>query len=68
MKWITRERPKIDRVACPWLIARHIDPEAEVLFVAPSKVAELAVALGATPYDVAAGDRRHRSRCRHGAA
>jgi hypothetical protein len=38
MKWITRERPKIDRVACPWLIARFIDKEPEFVFVPPDRV------------------------------
>ena len=38
MKWITRERPKIDRIACPWLIRRFIDPQAEFLYVPPGKV------------------------------
>jgi hypothetical protein len=47
MRWVTRERPKIDRIACPWLVARFVDPEPEFLYV-------LAVAgeTGATPYDV----------------
>src|ERR1700737_1697067 len=40
MRWITRERPKIDRVACPWLISRFIDPEAEFIFVPPTEVIE----------------------------
>ena len=52
MKWVTRERPKIDRIACPWLITRFIDPEAEFLYVAPSKVLAVAEAEGATPYDI----------------
>ena len=52
MKWITRERPKIDRVACPWLIARFIDKEPEFLFVPPADVLPQAAAFGATPYDV----------------
>jgi hypothetical protein len=52
MKWITRERPKIDRVACPWLIARFIDPDAEFVFAPPADVKALAAELGATPYDV----------------
>lgn len=52
MRWITRERPKIDRVACPWLIARFIDKEAEFLFVPPGDVARLARERDATPYDV----------------
>jgi hypothetical protein len=52
MKWITRERPKIDRVACPWLIARFIDPQPEFLFAPPDRVKPQAVELGAIPYDV----------------
>ena len=42
MKWVTRERPKIDRIACPWLIARHIDASPEFLFVAPTDVLRVA--------------------------
>ena len=53
MKWITRERVKVDRVACPWLIRRFIDPEAEFLFVPADRVAETAEREAATPYDVA---------------
>lgn len=52
MKWITRERPKIDRVACPWLIARFIDDSPEFLFVPASEVIGEAAAQGAIPYDV----------------
>jgi hypothetical protein len=52
MKWITRERPKIDRIACPWLIARFIDAEPEFVFVPPGQVQAQAAALGAIPYDV----------------
>ena len=52
MKWITRERVKVDRVACPWLIRRFIDPQAEFLFVPEDKVMEVAQREGATPYDV----------------
>ena len=52
MRWITRERPKIDRVACPWLISRFIDPEAEFIFVPPTGVIEKAKELDAVPYDV----------------
>ena len=52
MRWITRERPKIDRVACPWLISRFIDPEAEFIFVPPTEVIEKAKELDAVPYDV----------------
>ena len=50
--WVTRGRPKIDRIACPWLIRRFIDPGAAFLFVAPSEVADVADRFGATPFDV----------------
>jgi hypothetical protein len=59
MKWITRERPKVDRVACPWLIAQFVDPEAEFIFVPPYQVAAQAAALGATPYDVEGVELTH---------
>lgn len=59
MKWITRERPKIDRIACPWLIARFLDPEAEFLFVAPADVARLAAETGAIPFDVEGVELSH---------
>lgn len=52
MKWITRERPKIDRIACPWLIARFIDKEPEFLYVPSDQVMTVAAQTGATPYDV----------------
>ena len=52
MRWITREHPKIDRVACPWLIARFIDPDPEFLFAPPAEVLARAVQLGATAFDV----------------
>jgi hypothetical protein len=52
MKWVTRERPKIDRVACPWLIRRFVDPRAEFLYVPPEQVLAVAEAEGAIPYDV----------------
>jgi hypothetical protein len=52
MKWVTRERPKIDRIACPWLIVRFIDPQAEFLYVPASEVMNVAAAQGAIPYDV----------------
>lgn len=52
MKWITRERPKIDRIACPWLIARFIDKEPEFLYVPSSEVLNMAEATGAIPYDI----------------
>ncbi len=59
MKWITRERPKIDRVACPWLIARFIDQTPEFLFVPPGQVAERARETGATPFDVEGVELSH---------
>ena len=52
MKWITRERPKIDRIACPWLIARFVDREAEFLFVSPEKVLSESKRLKAIPFDI----------------
>lgn len=52
MKWITRERPKIDRIACPWLITRFIDSEAEFLYVPAKDVLRIADETGATPYDI----------------
>jgi len=51
-KWVTREHPKIDRIACPWLIRRFIDPAAVFLFVAPAEVADVADRFAATPFDV----------------
>jgi rhodanese-related sulfurtransferase len=50
--WVTRSRPKIDRIACPWLIRRFIDPAAVFLFVAPSEVTAVAERFDATPFDV----------------
>ena len=52
MKWITRERPKIDRIACPWLIQRFVDPTAEFLYVPKDDVLRVAEETGAIPYDV----------------
>lgn len=52
MQWITRERPKIDRIACPWLIKKFIDPDAEFLYVAASEVRKVAAEKGAIPYDI----------------
>jgi rhodanese-related sulfurtransferase len=50
--WVTRERPKIDRIACPWLIRRFVDPEAVFLFVEPTQVASVAERFTATPFDI----------------
>ncbi len=52
MKWITRERPKIDRIACPWLIKRFIDKEAEIIYVPFGDVIAKAKELNATPFDI----------------
>lgn len=52
MKWVTRERPKIDRIACPWLIARFIDEQPEFLYVPSKDVSSVAEKTGAIPYDV----------------
>lgn len=52
MQWITRERPKIDRIACPWLIARFIDEDPDFLYVPVDEVMKVAAKTGATPYDV----------------
>ena len=59
MKWVTRERPKIDRIACPWLIKRFIDPEAEFLYVPMGEVARVAETTGATPYDIPGVEMSH---------
>ena len=59
MKWVTRERPKIDRVACPWLIARFIDKQPEFLFVPPNDVRRVAAEAGAIPYDVEGVELSH---------
>ena len=52
MKWITREHVKVDRVACPWLIKKFIDQDAEFIFASPDKVMDEVKRLGAIPYDV----------------
>jgi hypothetical protein len=52
MKWITRERPKIDRIACPWLITKFIDKEPEFLYVPSGDVLQIAKETGAIPYDI----------------
>ncbi len=50
--WVTRHRPKIDRIACPWLIRRFVDPTARFLFVAPTEVSAVAERFNATPFDI----------------
>lgn len=59
MKWITRERPKIDRIACPWLIQRFIDPGAEFIFVPRDLVISKAKELNAIPYDIPGVEYTH---------
>ena len=59
MRWVTRERPKIDRVACPWLITRFIDPAAEFLFVPAAEVSAVAARTGAIPFDVEGVELTH---------
>jgi hypothetical protein len=59
MKWVTRERPKIDRIACPWLVARFIDDEPEFLYVPADRVLEVADETGAIPYDVPGVELSH---------
>src|SRR5512143_1709090 len=54
--WVTRARPKIDRIACPWLIRRFVDPNAVFLFVTPSEVQGVADRFGATPFDIESPD------------
>ena len=50
--WVTRARPKIDRIACPWLIRRFVDPKAVIMFVAPSEVTAVAERFDAAPFDI----------------
>jgi hypothetical protein len=59
MRWITRERPKIDRIACPWLIARFIDQSPEFLYVPADQVRRIAEETGAVPYDVPGVEMTH---------
>ncbi|HEY9559302.1 MAG TPA: chromate resistance protein ChrB domain-containing protein [Anseongella sp.] len=59
MKWITRERPKIDRVACPWLIKNFVDKEAEFIYVPRERVFEKSKELHAIPYDIPGAEYSH---------
>ncbi|HEV8535457.1 MAG TPA: chromate resistance protein ChrB domain-containing protein [Candidatus Limnocylindria bacterium] len=59
MKWITREHPRVDRVACPWLIQRFVDGAAEFLYVPADRVIGEAERTGATPYDVSGVELGH---------
>ncbi len=59
MKWITREKAKVDRIACPWLIKNFVDPQAEFLFVPSDKVLEMAKEEGAISYDAPGAELTH---------
>jgi len=59
MKWITREHPKIDRIACPWLIRRFIDPDSEIIYVPYKEVMDKAAELGAIPFDMPGVEYSH---------
>jgi hypothetical protein len=59
MKWVTRERPKIDRLACPWLIRRFVDSNAEILYVPASQVLDVAQREAAVPFDVPGVELTH---------
>jgi hypothetical protein len=59
MKWVTRERAKVDRIACPWLIRRFVDPDAEFLFVPRDEVMPTAKREGAVPFDVTGAELTH---------
>ena len=59
MKWVTRERPKVDRIACPWLIKRFVDPEAVFLYAPSGEVLAVAEREGATPYDIPNAELSH---------
>jgi hypothetical protein len=63
MKWVTRERPRVDRIACPWLIRRFVDEQAEILYAPADQVMAVAEREGATPFDVPDVELGH-----HGAA
>jgi hypothetical protein len=64
MKWITRERPKIDRIACPWLIKNFVDSDAEFIYVPKEEVFKKAEELKAVPYDIPGAEYSHKGdRC-----
>jgi hypothetical protein len=64
MKWVTRARPKTDRIACPWLIRRFIDPDAEILYVPTDQVLDIAARDGARSFDAPGAEFEHRGgRC-----
>ncbi len=59
MKWVTREKAKVDRIACPWLITRFVDPKAEFLFVPKERVLDVAKEQGAIPFDTPGAELHH---------
>ena len=59
MKWVTREKARVDRIACPWLIRKFVDPDAEFLYVPKEKVMEVAKKEGATPFDFPGAELHH---------
>src|SRR5204862_7847098 len=59
MKWITREHPRVDRVACPWLVERFVDKQAEFIYVPTDKVEAEAKRVGATPFDTKGAELGH---------
>ncbi len=59
MKWVTREKAKVDRIACPWLISKFVDEQAEFLFVPPGKIPQVAKEQGAIPFDCANVELTH---------
>ncbi|MGH2683002.1 MAG: chromate resistance protein ChrB domain-containing protein [Actinomycetota bacterium] len=61
MKWVTRARPKTDRIACPWLIRRFIDPDAEILYVPADEVLAVATREGARSFDAPGAEFAHRN-------
>ena len=58
-KWVTREHPKIDRIACPWLISRFVNPDAEFIYVPAQNVEKVAAEIGGTPYDIKGAEFGH---------
>ena len=59
MKWITRESPKIDRIACPWLIKNFVDKDAEFIYITKEQVFDKAKELNAIPYDIPGAEYSH---------
>ncbi|MCL5441897.1 MAG: chromate resistance protein [Candidatus Thermoplasmatota archaeon] len=59
MRWVTREKAKVDRIACPWLIKRFVDPDAEFIFVPREKVMEVAKDKSAIPFDIEGAELMH---------